>query len=131
MTLNSFRMISVTFLAVMPDFPFSFSCAYMSVACLKAVLYSLFFFAAVIRRKCAAVEVEQGIVVAGALSYVDIIVTEEMGLIGMLTVMDSAGGVVKTSFFVLSVLFSRQMTIIYFALSLCSRGEKSASVIPS
>jgi hypothetical protein len=101
----------------------------MSVAHLKAVLYSLFFFAAVIGCNCAAVEVEQGIVVAGTLSFVDIVVTEEMGLLGMLTVMDSAGSVVKTSFLVLSVLFSRQMTIIYFALSSCSWGEKSASVI--
>ncbi len=98
---------------------------------MKAVLYSLIFFAAAIRRNCSAVEVEQGIVVAGALSFVDIIVTEDMGSLGMLTVMDSAGGVVKTSFLVLSVLFSRQMTIIYFALSSCSWGEKLASVIPS
>jgi hypothetical protein len=93
----------MTFLADMPGFPFSFSRAYMSVARLKAVLYSLFFFAAAIQCNCAAVEVEQGIVVAGALSFVDIVVTEEMGLLGMLTVMDSAGGVVKMSFLVLSV----------------------------
>jgi hypothetical protein len=103
----------------------------MSVAGLKAVLYSLFFFAAAIRCNCAAVEVEQGIIVAGVLSFVDINVTEKMGSLGMLTVMDSAGGVVKTSFLVLSVLFSRQMTIIYFTLSSRSRGEKSATVIPS
>jgi hypothetical protein len=70
----------------------------MRVACLKAVLCSLFFFAAAIRCNCTAAEVEQGIVVAGMLSFVDIVVTEGMGSLGMLTVMDSAGGVVKTRF---------------------------------
>ncbi len=79
-------MSFVTFLADMPNFPFSFSRTYMSVARLKAVLYSLFFFAAAIQRNCAAVEVERGIVVAGVLSFVDIVVIEEMGSLGMLTV---------------------------------------------